>query len=205
VAKQLCFWIAVSVWAAGFGSAQAQVLEPPARETDTGSTPAPVDQPAPDAPAPETLPMPKSIGGMPDPPRGQYEYYTSPLKTIGTGMFAGGYVVSAGVSLVYLVFVYPLQALFGSSKVETVMPWLLLPIVGPWLAQYEDHVKHSPAWRAVLIGDAAIQATGLVVGLIGAALSGRRPRAPDRASRLELHVGVAGVGVTGLTLTVHAL
>ncbi|HEY2736535.1 MAG TPA: hypothetical protein VGI70_21190, partial [Polyangiales bacterium] len=128
--------------------------------------------------------MPETMGGMPDDPRG--EDYESPLKTIGIGLGGGSYVLSAGISLIYLVVVYPLQALFGSNKVEPVTLWLLLPIAGPWLAQYEDGVKNKPVWRGVLIGDAALQATGLVLGVIGAALSGRRNSAAESARGVEL-------------------
>lgn len=142
-------------------------------------------------------------GGM-DPLVGSY-YYTSPVETFGTDLFLGSYVLSALVSVVYLAVVYPLQALFGSNKVEPVMLWMLLPVVGPWFAQYEDSVKSKPFWRVVLVGDAALQAAGVVVGLIGYCLSGRRPIRPTRASAVELKLGVEGAGLAGLTLSVHTL
>lgn len=197
--NQAPLWIAAGAWLVLFGHARAQTSEEPHRLHPV------TEEPAASAPGDEANPMPESIGGMPDNPHGEYENYTSPLKPLGTAMFAGGYVVNVAVSLVYLATVYPLQALFGSSKVEPVMLWLLLPIAGPWMAQYEDHVKDSIAWRAVLIGDAAIQATGLVLGLIGLALSGTRDVPRESGARLELHMGVAGAGMTGLTLTLRTL
>src|SRR5688572_16845743 len=105
-AQRIRLWMTTMVWLLCVASAHAQA-------TEGVSGDEPVSEDAGD----ESKPMPKSIGGMPDPPRGYYENYTSPLKTIGTGMFAGGYVVNVAVSLVYLAFVYPLQALFGTSKV----------------------------------------------------------------------------------------
>jgi hypothetical protein len=137
---------------------------------------------------------------------GATEYhYTSPLEKFGSDLFFGSYVLGAVVSLVYLAVVYPLQALFGSSKVEPVMLWMLLPIAGPWFAQYEDSVKSKPFWRVVLVGDAVLQASGVVLGLIGLALSGKRTIKPQASTRVELNLGVAGAGLTGLTLCVHTL
>lgn len=180
---------------------------PAARVTaQDSSAPLPAAEPEPQPtaaePGDESRPMPTTIGGMPGPPRG--EMYTSPLQTIGVDIGLGTYALGAAASLIYLVFVYPLQALFGSSKVEPILLWMLLPIAGPWMAQYEDSVKAKPFWRGVLIADAALQASGLVLGLIGYALSGRRPLAPTHAA-LELNVGVAGSRGLGLTLSVHAL
>lgn len=151
-------------------------------------------------PSAESRPMPTNIGGMPGSPRG--EIYTSPLQTIGIDVGLGSYAIGAAASLIYLAFVYPFQALFGSSKVEPVMPWLLLPIVGPWMAQYTSPVEHKPFWRGVLIADAGLQAGGLVIGLIGYALSGRRPPPSERAG-IELKLGAAGCRGLGLTLAVR--
>jgi hypothetical protein len=183
----LSVWLVGALWLAQAVSAQ---------------DPAPAGWPAEGAPAeaqelaaPETL---HTIGGMPEGPL-QYEY-TSPLKKFGIALGLGSYAISAAAGLVYLIYVYPIQALFGNSRVETVMPWLLLPIIGPWMAQYEDSVKDSPVWRGVLIGDAALQATGLLVGLLGAALSGTREREPEEHSDLEVRWGL-----TGLTVTWHTL
>lgn len=139
-----------------------------------------------------------------DPLAGSY-YYRSPVQKFGTDLFFGSYVLGALVSVVYLAVVYPLQALFGSNKVEPVMLWMLLPVVGPWFAQYEDSVKSKPFWRVVLVGDAALQAAGVVVGLIGLALSGRRPIRPTHATGIELKLGASGAGLAGLTLSVHTL
>jgi hypothetical protein len=163
----------------------------------TGSSAQPAQQPA---RAPEPMPA-TMVGGM-DPLGGSY-YYTSPVETFGTDLFLGTYVLSALVSVGYLAVVYPLQALFGSNKVEPVMLWMLLPVAGPWFAQYEDSVKSKPFWRVVLVGDAVLQAAGVVVGLIGNCLSGRRPIRPTRASAVELKLGVEGAGLTGLTLSVQ--
>jgi len=161
------------------------------------------EQPASGAATPTpTQPMPSAL--IMDPLEGSY-YYTSPVQTFGTDLFLGTYVLGALASFVYLAVVYPLQALFGSNKVEPVMLWMLLPVVGPWFAQYEDSVRSKPFWRVVLVGDAALQAAGVVVGLIGYALSGRRPIRPARATSIELKLGAAGAGLAGLTLTVQTL
>ena len=150
------------------------------------------------------LDMPETVGGG-HARAGSY-YYTSPLKKLGTDLFVGSYVLNIFVSFAYLAVVYPVQALFGHSKVETVTLWMLVPIAGPWFAQYEDSVKSKPFWRVVLIGDAALQATGLVLGLIGIALSGKRELHPKAAdSAVELRLGTPGDGLAGLTLSVHTL
>jgi hypothetical protein len=135
------------------------------------------------------------------------ERYTSPLKKFGIDLGLAPYALSALTGLMYLVFVYPVQSIFGSSSVEPVMPWLLLPIIGPWMAQYTRHVKDKPVWRAILIGDAALQATGLVLGIIGELLSGWRDPPKDSKTSLDLHLqlGVAGGSVAGLTLTLRTL
>lgn len=151
----------------------------------------------------EPADMPQPIGGGPE-LVGSY-YYNSPLKQFGSDLLVGSYALNLLVSIAYLAVVYPLQALFGSNKVEPVMLWNLLPIVGPWFAQYEDSVKSKPFWRVVLIGDAALQATGAVVGLIGLALSGERTRRPRAASAVELRLGAQGAGLAGVTLSVHTL
>ncbi|HTU60376.1 MAG TPA: hypothetical protein VMF89_18120, partial [Polyangiales bacterium] len=156
------------------------------------------------APTREPEPMPSTLVGGMDPLGGSY-YYTSPLETFGTNLFLTPYVLGALTSLVYLAVVYPLQALFGSSKVEPVMLWMLLPVAGPWFAQYEDSVKSKPFWRVVLVGDAVVQAAGVVVGLIGYCLSGRRPIRPTQATGVELKLGVEGAGLAGLTLSVRTL
>jgi hypothetical protein len=152
----------------------------------------------------EAQPMPTPIGGGMDPLGGSY-YYTSPVQKLGSDLFFGSYILGALVSVVYLAVGYPLQALFGSNKVEPVMLWMLLPIIGPWFAQYEDSVKSKPFWRVVLVGDAVVQASGAVLGLIGFALSGRRAFAPQRATGVELKLGVAGAGLAGITLSVNTL
>jgi hypothetical protein len=209
-------WLAYSAIA----SAQTPVPGPAAEAVETPPPPAagPNERYAPRTPATPTVAeaepsaedfdnpprgsSSESMGGMPEGPRSVY--YTSPLKTLGIGMGGGAYVLSAGAGLFYLVFVYPLQALFGSNKVEPVMLWMLLPILGPWMAQYEDLVKDQPFWRGVLIGDAALQATGLVLGLLGAALSGSRDIEPE-STGLELKVGVAGGGMLGMTVSLRTL
>lgn len=187
-------------------SVSAQEGQPSAVDVD-------VEAPAPRSSEPDwratpraSEPMPPTLGGSRDPVQGSY-YYTSPVQTFGSDLFFGSYVLSALVSVVYLAVVYPVQALFGSNKVEPVMLWNLIPIVGPWFAQYEDSVRSKPFWRVVLVGDAVLQATGAVVGLFGFfALSGRRPIAPGRAATgVELKLGVAGGGPAGLTLSVRTL
>jgi hypothetical protein len=203
-------FIGAAVWMACSAIASAQTAPPAAAGPNARYAPRePAEAASADAePSAEELATPiaeprgESMGGMPDEPRG--EYYTSPLKTIGIGMGGGSYVLSAGAGLFYLVLVYPLQALFGSNKVEPVMLWMLLPIIGPWMAQYEDLVKNQPFWRGVLIGDAALQATGLVLGLIGAALSGRRD-IPSESTGLDLKLGVAGGGMLGMTVSLRTL
>jgi hypothetical protein len=138
-----------------------------------------------------------TIGGMPEAPP-EY-HYTSPLKRIGLNLGLGTYAVGAVVSLIYMIYVYPLVRLFGGSYFQTVMPWLLVPIVGPWMAQYEGAVKDEPAWRVVLIVDAGLQAAGLLIGVLGVLLSGNRQGvAPEPAPALELTLGA-----TGATLTVR--
>lgn len=141
------------------------------------------------------------IGGLPDRPR-TYKY-ESPLLSFGKSLGFGIWGLNVMTSLVYLVFVYPVQALIGSRTPEPVMLWNLIPIVGPWFAQYSGHVKDSTPWRVVLITDAALQATGLVVGVIGALLSGRRTREPEQVKRFDLQLGVQG-GPVGLTVSIHA-
>lgn len=128
---------------------------------------------------------------------------SNPVLKTGIDLGLGTYTVNALIGLFYLVGVYPVQALFGSSRVEPVMLWLLLPIAGPWFAQYEDSVKDKPVWRGILIADAALQATGLVVGLIGAAIGGTRSRSyahANQGSRLSLRLGISSVTLTFQTL-----
>jgi hypothetical protein len=144
--------------------------------------------------------LPTTTGGVPEPARTHY-YYNSPLKKFGSDLLFGSYALSALAGIGYLAVVYPLQALFGSNKIEPVMLWMFLPIVGPWFAQYEDSVKSKTVWRVVLIGDSALQVSGLVVGLIGILLSGKRQVAPQAAARVQLRLGVAGAGPTGVTLS----
>ena len=150
----------------------------------------------------ESQRMHEAIGGG-EPVRGMY--YTSPLKKFGTDLFFASYAIGAVASIAYLGGVYPVQALFGSSKLEPVMLWMLLPVAGPWFAQYEDSVRSKLFWRVVLIGDAALQASGVVLGLIGMALSGRRKLEPTSSSGVEWKLGVAGPGLAGITLSVRAL
>jgi hypothetical protein len=194
-------WITAAAWTAWSALASAQAAPPMAAEPSARE--APEGEPASEDATDPSDYRQQTMGGMPEEARG--EYYTSPLKTVGVGMGAGSYVISAGIGLFYLVFVYPFQALFGSNQVEPVMLWLLLPIVGPWMAQYEDLVKDKPGWRAVLIGDAAMQATGLVLGLIGAALSGRTSRVSESTTGFELKLGVAGCGALGMTVSLRTL
>lgn len=183
-------------------SAQSAPETAPAPETLDGSGPSesPGDSSA--EPTEPARPRPKTIGGMPE-MLGE-EDYTHPLQTVGIALGANSYVISAGIGLIYLIVVYPLQALFGSNKVEPVTLWLLVPIAGPWMAQYEDLVKDKPGWRALLIADAGLQAVGLVLGLIGAALSGKRPSRSE-SSGLELQLGVAGGGLVGVTLSFRTM
>lgn len=143
------------------------------------------------------------IGAMPEDPRG--EYYESPLKKIGTDLFLAPYVIGAMAALIYLAVVYPVQALVGSSHVEGVMPWLLVPVLGPFMAQYTRHVKDEPGWRGVLIGDAALQATGAILGLLGEALSGWRELPPRSKAGLDLHFAMAGRGSAVLSVTWRTL
>jgi hypothetical protein len=138
----------------------------------------------------------QSIGGMPEMSPRRIE---NPVKKLGIDLGVGFYALSALSSLVYLVAVYPLQAIFGSSRVEPVMLWLFLPIAGPWFAQYEDSVKDKPVWRGILIADACLQATGLVLGLIGAAIGDSYEYPSSRQSRqnqLELKLGLTGMSLT---------
>jgi hypothetical protein len=164
--------------------------------------------------APETLPEDApNVTAVEDPsPSQEQEYesigggpeirayrHTNPVKKLGIDLGLGAYTVSALMGLIYLVAVYPAQAIFGSSKVEPVMLWMLVPIAGPWMAQYEDLVKDKWVWRGLLIADAALQATGLVLGVIGAII-GDSYSAPRERSRLELHLGISGVTLTYRTL-----
>jgi hypothetical protein len=198
-------FLGVAVWNLCSTLANAQAAPPTAAESNARDVHA---KPAPPTAAPaaeddeQAHPNHESMGGMPDEAQG--EDYESPVKTLGVGMGGSSYVLSAGAGLIYLIAVYPLQALFGSSKVEPVMLWMLLPIIGPWMAQYEHSVRDKPVWRGVLIGDAALQATGLVLGLIGAALSGRRAPSSQH-SGLDLHLGVAGGGAIGLTVSLRTM
>jgi hypothetical protein len=193
-----CLLLSIAAWSSWSARASAQTAPPTAAAP---SAPQLLEgEPASEGQAPERH---QTMGGMPEEPGG--EYYTSPLKTIGIDMGGGSYAISACVGLFYLVFVYPFQALFGSNRVEPVMLWLLLPIAGPWMAQYEDLVKDKPGWRGVLIADAALQATGLVLGLIGAALSGRVSRESESTTGFELRLGVAGSGALGVTMSLRTL
>lgn len=212
----LVLWLAL-LWAswtpcgAGLGRAQAQAPVRIERQAPTQDIEKNVEV------APEATDAPESfshnIGGMPDEPR--LYIYSSPLKKLGFDIGFGVYAVNALTSIVYMLQVYPIQKLFGDTTFEPVMPWLLLPIAGPVIAQFTDHVRDLPVWRAVLIGDAALQATGLVIGLLGLALSGERTRDPDDARATDVHyvhdrtmsvevqLGVAGMSMSGLTLTLH--
>jgi hypothetical protein len=177
----------IGLWFAPLNASAQTPSTPAAAAADTS-----IQEPAvEELDAPETL---HTIGGMPEGPT-EYEY-TSPLKKLGIGLGLGSYALSAASGLVYLIYVYPLQALFGSDRVETVMPWLLLPIIGPWMAQYEDSVKDSPVWRGILIGDAVLQATGLLLGLLGAALSGTRTVERSERSQFEVRWAVTNLTVT---------
>ena len=154
-------------------------------------------------PSHEAREMPTTIGGGPQ-LVGTY-YYTSPLEKFGSDLLVGSYALNLLVAIGYIAVVYPLGNLFGSSSFDPVMLWMLVPIAGPFFAQYEDSVKNKPFWRVVLIGDAALQATGLVVGLIGLALSGKRELRPAAHSGVELKLGAEGAGLAGVTLSVHTL
>jgi hypothetical protein len=93
----------------------------------------------------EARDSPGTIGGGPQ-LVGSY-YYTSPLKKFGTDMFVGVYALNALVSIAYLAVVYPLQKLFGSTSLDPVMLWMLVPVAGPFFAQYVDSAKDKPpAW-----------------------------------------------------------
>lgn len=156
-----------------------------------------------EAPPDEALDMPGMIGGGPQ-LVGSY-YYTSPLKKFGTDLLVGVYALNVLVSIAYLAVVYPLQKLFGSTSLDPVMLWMLVPIAGPWFAQYEDSAKDKPLLRAILIGDAALQATGVVVGLIGLALSGKRQLRPETEGDVQLKLGAQGAGLAGVTLSIRTL
>lgn len=157
-----------------------------------------------DSSAPAAAPQPlTSEEGFPEAQAVPGDYYTSPLKKLGTDLLLGSYFIGFATSAIYLAAVYPVQAVSGSSKLEPVMLWLLVPIAGPWFAQSRASVASKPFWRAVLIGDGILQAGGLVIGLIGAALSGTRTLDPEPAARVSLKLGVAGAGLTGVTLSIH--
>jgi hypothetical protein len=200
--RRIWFWFAAIACAASSAIASAQAPPPTAAEASANEVGA-TGAGEPSGEANQSRPAPETMGGMPEDPRG--EEYTSPLKTLGIELGGGSYMLSLASGLIYLIAVYPLQALFGSSKIEPVMLWTLLPIIGPWMAQYEDSVKNKPVWRGVLIADAALQASGLVLGLIGAALSGTRAPASQYATGFEWRLGVAGHGAIGLTVSVRTL
>jgi hypothetical protein len=147
--------------------------------------------------------MPGTIGGGPE-LIGSYNY-TSPLEKFGTDLLVASYALNVLISIGYLAVVYPLGKLFGDATLNPVFLWMFVPIVGPFFAQYTDAAKSKPILRAVLIGDSVLQATGLVVGLIGLALSGRREHHAAARSGVELKLGVEGAGLTGLTLCVRTL
>lgn len=155
------------------------------------------------APPNEAREMPQTIGGGPE-LVGTY-YYTSPLKKFGTDLLVGSYALNVIIGIAYLAVVYPLEKIFGTTTLNPVMLWMLVPVAGPWFAQYEKSAKNKPFLRAVLIGDAALQATGLVVGLIGLALSGKRELRPAASSGVELQLGAQGAGLAGVTLSIHTL
>jgi len=188
----------VYVWflllsAADVATARAQTAPPPiAQDTATAAVPA-ASPPAPDvqsAAAPATAERPM-------------RHHTSALLPLGIALGAGSYVVSAGVGLVYLVLVFPFQAAFGNDKAEPTALWLLLPIVGPFMAQKQELVRGESGWRGVLIADGVLQSTGLVLIIAGIALSGRRPDdSPERAG-LQLLPGTSSSPL-GLTLRLRA-
>jgi hypothetical protein len=180
--------LVVWVWLGGAAGARAQ-------PDDSGSSAGSLDAAERDADAalagdPFSESSSPSIGGLPEPSRRKVGPH--PLQTFGVDLGLGTYAVNAIVGLVYLASVYPVQALLGTSKVEPLALWLLVPIAGPWFAQYTHLVKGSPVARGILIADAGLQATGLVLGLIGAALSGGRSSSPTRAGRIELQLAAAG-------------
>jgi len=144
-----------------------------------------------------------NIGGLPEEPRG--EYYQSPLKKFGYDLFLGTYALNALTSFVYFVVVYPVQLLVGSSKPQGAVPWLFLPVIGPWMAQYTDDVKDKLFWRVVFIADAGLQVTGLLIGLLGELLSGHREKPREPNAGLDVHFGVRPGGGAMLTVTCHTL
>jgi hypothetical protein len=181
--------------------ARAQATPPSA------AGPAPAN--AADAPVPATLPddgsvpddyVPRSrsraIGGGSEAPL--KTHHTSPLESIGFGIGGSAYVLSAGVAFVYVTTVLPFGAIFAGAKVHPVLFWLFLPIGGPLFAQQDDSLKHQPVWRAILIGDGVLQGTGLVLGLIGVALSGSGSRSSQPG--FDVSLGVDGSTATGFTL-----
>ena len=148
-------------------------------------------------------PDPYLIGNLPPDPRGSY--YTSPLKKFGTDLGLAPYAIGAFTGLMYFVVVYPVQLIVGSSTPEPVMPWLLVPIVGPWMAQYTRHVRDKPFWRVVLVTDAALQVTGLVLAIVGELLSGWREEPKRTSTGLKLELDVSQRGAVGLALTFRTL
>lgn len=183
--KVWAIWaLAVFVWLGGAAEARAQP------DDATSLDAAERDADAALAGDPFAESSSQSIGGLPEPSRRKVGPH--PLQTFGIDLGVGTYAVNAIVGLLYLASVYPIQALLGTSKVEPLALWLLVPIAGPWFAQYTHLVKGSPVARGILIVDAGLQATGLVLGLIGAALSGGRSSSPTRAGRVELQLAAAG-------------
>ncbi|MET0384719.1 MAG: hypothetical protein ABW321_02110 [Polyangiales bacterium] len=212
-------WLSATFWLIGVASAAAQTTPAPSSDDAPIAPERRIDNPegdsgAPAVAAPETLPDDldadvqrsgsTAIGGGPEAPLG-YKY-TSPLKQFGINLGMGVYGVNLFVGLAYLAFVYPIQSIVGSSTPEPILLWNMLPLIGPVLAAFvEDSVKDKIVWQAILIGDASLQAAGLLIGLLGAALSGRRSEPPEHATGFDVQLGVAGNGGTGLTLRFRTL
>jgi hypothetical protein len=141
-----------------------------------------------------------AIGGGSEAPL--QSHHTSPLESVGFGIGGSAYVLTAGVGFVYATTILPLTALFAGAKAQPVLLWLLLPIGGPLFAQENDSLKHKPVLRAFLIGDGVLQGAGLLLGLIGVALSGKNSR---NESGFDLSLGVPGSTATGVTIRLRTL